>query len=106
MKCHARPPSPTGETFIYMVTDGTFTKVGISRSPRERLMNLQNGNPRKLKMVYAHPVASEYFARRLENEIHKVLMRDGKQRRGEWFRVSAREANFAHLKANHILTSP
>lgn len=101
MKCRAVPPRTTGETFVYIVTDGTFTKVGITNNPRKRLALLQNGNPRALRMIYAHEAPTDDAARRIEREVHSILKADGKRVRGEWFRVSPSAANFAHLKAIH-----
>jgi hypothetical protein len=71
----------TGE-IVYAISDGTAVKIGkvIGQHPRERLAELQTGNPRPLVLVaYTHGREAVW---------HRVLSRD--RVRGEWFRLSER----------------
>jgi hypothetical protein len=71
----------TGE-IVYAITDGTAVKIGkcVGQHPRERLAELQTGNPRQLLLVaYTHGKESVW---------HRVLARD--RVRGEWFRSTER----------------
>jgi hypothetical protein len=42
-------PLPHG--WVYLISDGTFYKIGYSLNPIERLQHLQGANPRKLEIV-------------------------------------------------------
>jgi hypothetical protein len=71
----------TGE-IVYAITDGTAVKIGkvLGQHPRERLAELQTGNPRPLVLLaYTHGREAAW---------HKVLSRD--RIRGEWFAPTER----------------
>ena len=65
---------------VYFIQEGENgpIKIGRSGNPEKRLGNLQEGNPRKLKII-----AVLHGDRQRENEIHHELRRFGI--RGEWF---------------------
>lgn len=63
---------------VYLITDGRYTKVGVSRNPYERLKSLQIGASRKLELVAKFP-----GGRRVEAKIHNSLK--PKRVHGEWF---------------------
>jgi hypothetical protein len=65
---------------VYAITDGTAIKIGKvnGQHPRQRLAELQTGNPRPLVLVaWTHGKESAW---------HRALARD--RLRGEWFRMS------------------
>ena len=68
------------KTKIYLISDGTFIKIGITSNIRKRIKNLQTGNPNKLKVIFTYYVDN---AEQLEMELHKKFKR--KRKAGEWF---------------------
>ena len=71
---------------LYIVNEvGTgFVKVGYSQLPKQRLNDLQVGNPHELKLLYHCKVDN---APEREKEIHRILKDNGKHIRGEWFKI-------------------
>lgn len=62
----------------YLITDGTFLKIGVSRCPSQRLYDLRISNPRNLKIV------AELCGGSWERRLH---LRFSRWRiGGEWFR--------------------
>ena len=68
------------KTKIYLISDGTFIKIGITSNIRKRIKNLQTGNPHKLKVLFTWYVEN---AEQLEIQLHKKFER--KRKSGEWF---------------------
>lgn len=57
--------------YVYLITDGIFTKVGISKHPEKRLTDLQVANPRKLHIAYVVKHDSKEEALTLEWFLHR-----------------------------------
>jgi hypothetical protein len=71
--------------FIYIISDGTSVKIGISKTPEKRLKQLQTGHPKKLILCKVREVPDDR-AKKLENIIHRTC---GHYRlKGEWFSMS------------------
>jgi hypothetical protein len=83
-----RRPTPPGQPspdnpvrYAYAVTDGTAVKVGKSdQHPKDRLSDLQTGNPRPLLLL-------AYTTKLTEAQVKERLA--GEHLRGEWFKSSA-----------------
>ena len=59
-------------------------KVGVAENPYERLLQLQTGNPEKLKIIATFEYENREKALKIEKTIHKAL---GNSRvEGEWFK--------------------
>ena len=58
-------------------------KIGVARSPIERLAQLQTGNPDRLRLAWNMPIAGDAYA--VEAEAHVML--DRHRVGGEWFAV-------------------
>ena len=71
---------------VYVVTDGTACKIGITNNGNTRLTTLQNGNPRRLTMHVFVRTSSMTEARRVEIAAHKALA--AVHLHGEWFGVT------------------
>lgn len=70
--------------FIYLVTDGEFTKIGgTSYNPSKRLLELQTGNARKLNLIGYYPCN---YVNITEKTIHKDY-KDSNEL-NEWFRLN------------------
>jgi hypothetical protein len=63
---------------VYFIKSGEFVKIGKTRDPRQRLRELQTGNPQRLRILCVVPGGEE-----VEKEIHRKFnhLRQG----GEWF---------------------
>jgi hypothetical protein len=72
---------------LYVVTpDNDWPcKVGISVSPRKRVMGLQTSVWRPLKVAACFWCPTIQDARRLEMRVHQMLTDDKKWMHGEWF---------------------
>jgi hypothetical protein len=84
--------------YLYGITDGAYTKIGISENPKNRLASLQVGNAKDLKINFL----SLFLPRdcqKAERVIHKKL--SDKNVRGEWFKTSPQEIEQI-LKEEHF----
>lgn len=91
------PPQP----YLYLATDGTFSKIGITCQPEIRIKNLTSPARRKRKprvrMVHVwHMVAGA--PRNVESEVIQHFRRFAVSGR-EWFSTSSDEI-FAFVEAN------
>jgi hypothetical protein len=69
--------------YVYFISDGAATKIGIATSPRQRLNDLQTGHPRRLKLVHAIETNNP---RRLEKWLHDKYA--ASRLAGEWLPVA------------------
>ncbi len=72
-------------TYIYFITDGEYTKIGMSNNPKERLAVLQVGNPKQLTVAYTLPYENRQHAKQVESLLHKVY--EPYLIRGEWYKL-------------------
>lgn len=74
------------QEFVYFITDGDSIKIGYSaRDIAHRIMELQTGNPRPLKLLGIIPCAPQ-TAFDKEQELHKKFAQHQKIGGGiEWF---------------------
>lgn len=74
---------------VYVIaTDDGLCKIGVSRNPEGRLVQLQAGCPEKLHIVYVCILADQ--ARNVEGFAHRLLKKQAVG--GEWFNCSEDEA--------------
>ncbi len=71
--------------YIYLVTDGVNTKIGVAVDLKKRLSGLQTGNATQLRFVFNKKVSSPF---RLERRLHKKFK--AQHIRGEWFKLNRR----------------
>jgi len=84
--------SSTGEQLVYFIRCEGFVKIGISRNPEKRLLNLQrSGNgtlaPPRIDLTTAEIVTTELGGRAKESELHGVFA--SLRIVGEWFREAS-----------------
>lgn len=79
-------------SYIYIISDGTHVKIGISKSPEKRLKQLQTGHPMKLSLHKVREVPSERV-KKLEAIIHKTC--NYRRLKGEWFNMTLLAAEAA-----------
>lgn len=80
---------PPDWTFVYVIVckDGagtSFSKIGISNDPEERLRSLRTASPLKLELLVGVPVPSREIAEWIEGSVHGFMVND--RVRGEWFK--------------------
>ena len=74
---------------LYLIEDGEYTKIGVSDNPKKRLLDLQVGNPRPLKLVTVIEYKCDRTAYLVEQCLHGFW---GDCRAcGEWFNVSVED---------------
>lgn len=59
--------------FIYLMSSGKFTKVGISIKPERRIVNIQAGMIEPVSLVESFRVPNRTIAQFLEKKSHKAL---------------------------------
>lgn len=64
---------------LYMVECLGYYKIGIAIDVKERISNMQTGNPFPIRLVKTWPGRAD-----LEREVHEML--DQYHHRGEWFK--------------------
>lgn len=74
-------------SYVYLITDGGLTKVGLSDNPKSRLEALQIANAQKLQLRHVFTCHDRASANWLESLIHKRYSQFKVS--GEWFNVSA-----------------
>ena len=65
-----------------MIRDGQYVKIGITSNVKERLMSMQVGSPRKLRLLDSW---QSIDPRKEERQIHRLLR--PYHVRGEWFKL-------------------
>jgi hypothetical protein len=81
-----------GYGHVYLISDGTFTKVGYSTNPHARVKQLQTAHPNPLKIV-----ALFEAERDMEVLLHEEL--EAYHVRGEWYRLD----EDAHTRIHRIM---
>ena len=56
---------------VYVISDGTFLKIGCTRDIETRIQTLQTANPRKLKIIKAYETTCFKEDLRLESYLHR-----------------------------------
>lgn len=76
------------KSYVYIISmdsgKESFVKIGVYSCPKDRLEELQIGNPYKLNIVSSIEMDSRKSAYNLENYLHRSFGRH--HVRGEWFR--------------------
>lgn len=74
-------------TALYAIgpKSGTPLKIGFSRRPASRLINLQISSPEDLRFHLVCWLATKAHATALEARCHQILIETGRHIRGEWF---------------------
>jgi len=62
----------------YFIQSGDFVKIGVSKDPKHRLVQLQTANPNKLRLIHTTSIP--------EAELH--IMFNKYREKGEWFLFS------------------
>mgnify|MGYP003298784138 CR=1 FL=1 len=71
------------KSYVYLVSDGEYIKIGKATNIANRLNGIQTGNPRKCQVLAAIPCKSGNSASVLENYLHTQYAKF--RREGEWF---------------------
>jgi len=73
------------ECFVYAITDGQNTKVGVTKSIGSRLRQLNTGSPKKLRLHFSH-LTDRKHALIAEAWVHDIYAQW--RLNGEWFAFS------------------
>lgn len=71
-------------TFIYVVTCGRYSKIGIARNPTSRLKELQGGNPERLTIHCLFMATARFTAQAVERFALRHAKNLGIRKSGEW----------------------
>jgi hypothetical protein len=74
--------------FVYLMTAGKYTKIGIASNVKSRLNGIQTANPEEVSVIFSRDV---YQC--LKHEWHLHRMYRNKWVRGEWFLLDPYEIN-------------
>lgn len=92
----------TAESFVYFAIEdvpGGFVKIGRARNPAKRMLSLQTGTPRPLRLLCVIQGGAQ-----LEAALHAAFAAD--RMSGEWFRASPRLLALARELAPLVAPSP
>lgn len=65
---------------VYFISDGTYTKIGKSKTPLNRIKDLQTSNANKLFFTHLFDVKDKY-----EQTLHKLFKEYKTNSNNEWF---------------------
>jgi hypothetical protein len=83
-----RTSSSVATDHLYIITDGSWVKIGRSENVEARICNLQMGNPLKLDIVKIYENMGRY-----ESLVHVRARALTREHRGEWFKLGDQLAN-------------
>lgn len=78
--------------YVYFISNGVHTKVGVSKNINKRLKTLQTSNPQQLTLYDKLPCSSLMSAMVLESKLHKMLKTERSDALNEWFDVTPEHA--------------
>lgn len=70
---------------IYLVRCEEYIKVGVSRTPAQRIASFKTSNPYPVSLVEKYYIDDWFVALLLERECHLRLVESGIKKSGEWF---------------------
>lgn len=78
-------------SYIYIIgsDNNAQVKIGFTKKPKKRLMELQTGNQNNLKIYHTFEV-DDSIVKHVEKLIHNQLVNF--REKGEWFNLSPEEA--------------
>ena len=84
---------------VYFISDGTYTKIGKSKTPLNRIKDLQTSNANKLFFTYLFDVKDKY-----EQTLHKLFKDYKTNSNNEWFDL--REVNISKIILGNLSSIP
>ena len=81
-----------GSGYVYIISDGSSFKIGVSKDPLSRMKQLQTGNKNVLTLEHCELKNEPY---KVEKFAHRHLQ--SKKGEGEWFECTYQEARIAIL---------
>jgi hypothetical protein len=74
--------------YVYLIRSEEFGyyKIGVSKHPQKRILQLKTGNSSVLKLIESYPTE---FANKIEGTLHRKYSHLHKE--GEWFDLSIKE---------------
>lgn len=60
-------------SYVYLISDGTWTKIGVSKNPARRLKSLQTGSSQTLRLIRQYEIRPARYAWQLEKQLHKMF---------------------------------
>lgn len=88
-----RPNKITNQS-VYLISSGSYQKIGIARCADSRLKQLQTGNPNTLSVVSVY-LPNNIDAFDIEQKLHQHF--DARRVSGEWFDVNISEELFQSI---------
>ncbi len=84
--------------YIYLAQCGSYTKIGISINPKNRLAQLSTSNPSEVMLIFTvkHPQALM-----MEGVLHELY--EDKKRLGEWFSLEPKDIEDVKTLINRSL---
>lgn len=84
---------------VYFISDGTYTKIGKSKTPLTRIKDLQTSNANKLFFTHLFDVKDKY-----EKVLHKLFKEFKTNSNNEWFDL--REINLESVIGGSLRNIP
>ena len=74
--------------YIYLLTNGTYYKIGKSKNPENRIKQLNSGSSEKIELIYKFRSPEYYHT--IEIALHNFF--SNKRVNSEWFELTPKEA--------------
>lgn len=84
---------------VYFISDGTYTKIGKSKTPLNRIKDLQTSNANKLYFTHLFDVKDKY-----EKTLHKLFKDFKTNSNNEWFDL--RDINIENILIGNLFSIP
>lgn len=84
---------------VYFVSDGTYTKIGKSKTPLTRIKDLQTSNANKLFFTHLFDVKDKY-----EQTLHKLFKEYKTESNNEWFDL--RDVDISKILIGNLFKIP
>ena len=74
---------------LYLLKSDDKYKIGVSENPKDRVKQLQTGNPYDIELIKTESFDTKKYAHDLEERLHKQLSEFREE--GEWFDIHSTE---------------
>jgi len=88
------------DSYIYLISDQTYTKMAKGNDPQQHLTRLQAGSPKPLQLIGTVHYKSEFLAEQAENRLHKRYA--NKQTSPKWFILTKKDIKDILAATKHL----
>jgi hypothetical protein len=91
------------QRYIYIITDSSAHKIGITDSIGGRLGAMQTGNPNLFRLVLYVPIPPDRQAEEIECAVHERFAAKRMRSNGEWFDLTPNDVTDAAIQIMRLI---